>query len=424
MPKTPVEQVARLATAHAERGYDYSRVVYVNAVTNVEVICAKHGSFWQTPSNHVRGNGCPSCSKESKHANSFKRRCKDTGIDYWRALKRREAGMPEEKIFAEEYVRSQKTTSTAVMVRGVFYPNIRMACAALDPPADERTIARWIRRGMTAEEAFVRVPNPGYRNGIIYCITHVPSGRRYVGLTVQSLERRWTFHREQASAGCIKDGASLHAAIRDFGTDQFDAKKIDSGTTKKDLEAKERQWIERYQAMAPSGFNLNSGGVSGGSNAKPVKWGGKKFESVGAAAEQIAAAKGISLHAAKKRLAVGRVDVRTPARPGESVVKTKAYKAWSAIIHAAINPKSKDYLPGIAVHEPWRQFDDFHADVGDPIEENMCFARLDKSRDFTPVNCRWMTKSEASKINAAYMKATGRLTGRTARSRLVKTPNC
>jgi hypothetical protein len=42
----------------------------------------------------------------------------------------------------------------------------------------------------------------------------------------------------------------------------------------------------------------------------------------------------------------------------------------------------------------------------------MAFARLDKTRGYVPGNCTWMTKSEASKLNAAYMKAAGLLTGR------------
>ena len=44
--------------------YDYSKVEYVNSSTKVCIICPKHGEFWQTPSNHLKGQGCPIC-KES-----------------------------------------------------------------------------------------------------------------------------------------------------------------------------------------------------------------------------------------------------------------------------------------------------------------------------------------------------------------------
>ena len=45
---------------HNDR-YDYSKVEYVNAHTKVCIICSEHGEFWQTPNNHLNGNGCPLC---------------------------------------------------------------------------------------------------------------------------------------------------------------------------------------------------------------------------------------------------------------------------------------------------------------------------------------------------------------------------
>lgn len=42
--------------------YDYSKVNYVDNNTKVEIICPKHGSFWQDPGNHLQGNGCPKCA--------------------------------------------------------------------------------------------------------------------------------------------------------------------------------------------------------------------------------------------------------------------------------------------------------------------------------------------------------------------------
>lgn len=41
--------------------YDYSKVDYINAMTNVKIICPKHGEFDQSPANHLGGKGCPKC---------------------------------------------------------------------------------------------------------------------------------------------------------------------------------------------------------------------------------------------------------------------------------------------------------------------------------------------------------------------------
>ena len=45
--------------------YDYSLVEYVNMRTKVEIICPTHGPFWQLPRNHLQGTGCPQCVRKS-----------------------------------------------------------------------------------------------------------------------------------------------------------------------------------------------------------------------------------------------------------------------------------------------------------------------------------------------------------------------
>ena len=52
--------VEKAKIIHNDR-YDYSKVQYVNAHTKVCIICPEHGEFWQTPNNHLNGNGCPLC---------------------------------------------------------------------------------------------------------------------------------------------------------------------------------------------------------------------------------------------------------------------------------------------------------------------------------------------------------------------------
>ena len=49
--------------------YDYSNVEYVNAKTDVIVICKKHGEFSQSPDSHTRGSGCRICGYLSQATN-------------------------------------------------------------------------------------------------------------------------------------------------------------------------------------------------------------------------------------------------------------------------------------------------------------------------------------------------------------------
>lgn len=41
--------------------YKYSKVNYINSKTKVCIICPEHGEFWQTPNSHLQGQGCPKC---------------------------------------------------------------------------------------------------------------------------------------------------------------------------------------------------------------------------------------------------------------------------------------------------------------------------------------------------------------------------
>jgi hypothetical protein len=43
--------------------YDYSKTKYINNKIDVCIICPEHGEFWQTPTNHFKGCGCPNCIK-------------------------------------------------------------------------------------------------------------------------------------------------------------------------------------------------------------------------------------------------------------------------------------------------------------------------------------------------------------------------
>ncbi len=46
--------------AHGNR-YNYSKVIYKNYETKVELVCSIHDSFFQRPHSHLDGGGCPSC---------------------------------------------------------------------------------------------------------------------------------------------------------------------------------------------------------------------------------------------------------------------------------------------------------------------------------------------------------------------------
>jgi len=59
-----VDWISRFTSVHGAT-YDYSHVNYSGYKTPVEIHCAIHGQFYQTPDNHFRGKqGCPKCGNE------------------------------------------------------------------------------------------------------------------------------------------------------------------------------------------------------------------------------------------------------------------------------------------------------------------------------------------------------------------------
>lgn len=406
----------RRAAARHGNYYDYGKFLYRGAREKGEIICPEHGSFWQTPSNHLRGTKCPTCSSRIKYKKSFKAECEEAGIDYWRALKRREAGMPYEQIFSESYLRSERVINE-ITAFGISYPNLEAAVRALDPPATSTTIARWLKSGMSPEKAFTSIPSPGYANGTVYLIEHKPSGKKYVGITIVKLEERWQRHCEQAARGLINNPHSLHAAIRQYGHDQFHIQNIDNGTTKDGLEELERYWISKLNTLTPHGFNISAGGCSGGSCGLATTIGGITFPTRRLGAEYLAKTRRISIDAAKARIRTGRINVNSPPKLGEGLSKTPAYKSWSRLVHGLLNPNSKSYIKDINMHTPWWTFSKFLADVGQPSQAGMALSRIDKTQGFVPNNLRWMTKSDSSRLNAEQMKLSGKLTGRRRKSK-------
>lgn len=61
--------------------YDYSNVVYTGSHNKVDIVCAKHGIFNQSPQNHKR-SGCPTCGIEQRSTQKTQTRKKKGRVYY------------------------------------------------------------------------------------------------------------------------------------------------------------------------------------------------------------------------------------------------------------------------------------------------------------------------------------------------------
>ena len=74
MPRklTTEEVIQKFKKVHGDK-YDYSKIKYVNTMTNIEIICNIHGSFYQCPNTHIFGHGCPKCGNIKAGKSNSKR---------------------------------------------------------------------------------------------------------------------------------------------------------------------------------------------------------------------------------------------------------------------------------------------------------------------------------------------------------------
>lgn len=61
--------VGKARAVHGDK-YNYSKIEYVNSKAKVCIICPEHGEFWQAPSKHLSGRGCPHCAGVVKKTTS------------------------------------------------------------------------------------------------------------------------------------------------------------------------------------------------------------------------------------------------------------------------------------------------------------------------------------------------------------------
>jgi hypothetical protein len=61
---TTEEFIRRAELKHGLGTYIYKNSIYEGMRTKIEIVCKKHGSFWQWPNNHLKGLGCKKCSSD------------------------------------------------------------------------------------------------------------------------------------------------------------------------------------------------------------------------------------------------------------------------------------------------------------------------------------------------------------------------
>jgi len=103
--------------------------------------------------------------------------------------------------------------------------------------------------------------------GHIYVLLF-PSGKKYVGQTIQTIEKRLAKHFTDVKRGCT---LPIHNAMRGYGKEGMTIEKVFTlRCTQEYLDLVEVRAIKYYNTLAPNGYNLTEGG-HGGAKSEETK---------------------------------------------------------------------------------------------------------------------------------------------------------
>lgn len=88
---------------------------------------------------------------------------------------------------------------------------------------------------------------------IVYCLTNLLNGKRYVGQTTRSLDARLKEH-------CSSLATGVDPSIAAFGIRNFKAEILQTCHSREELDQAERHWIAKLNTLQPNGYNRAPGG--------------------------------------------------------------------------------------------------------------------------------------------------------------------
>ena len=103
--------------------------------------------------------------------------------------------------------------------------------------------------------------------GEIYCLTCSISGKKYIGQTTQTSEKRWKQHRNERN----RKATHINRALVLHGVETFTMTVLDTADDQTELDQKEMAWIRREGTLSPNGYNLNEGGLGGGKRSPETR---------------------------------------------------------------------------------------------------------------------------------------------------------
>ena len=223
--RKPVEQFIEEATKVHGGLYEYHKVEYINGRTKVCIVCPIHGDFWQKPTDHLKGHGCPYCSGNAKKWN--KETCEQEAHKY-------------------EYITDFSIRASAAY--------------------NKARINGWLQDYTWLKKRPPKTADYAKDKKYIYAYEFIDHKAVYVGLTNSIIRRDWQ-HRNH-------NDSSVFRYATEYGCEIPTPRILEDGIPVYESGKRQAFWVEHYKRLnwqllnrAKTGERESSLGIS-----YPLKW--------------------------------------------------------------------------------------------------------------------------------------------------------
>lgn len=195
--------------------------------------------------------------------------------------------------------------------------------------------------------------------GIVYCVTRLLDGARYIGITTRPLSERWSAHvsasRRKRSRFC--------QAIRSDGRNGFILSVVEEDVPTESLPARERHWIAKLDT-----FEAGLNGNRGGSTCPKRKSGFIRT------AERLAKESGACLNTARRWVREGSNRSAARVYRGHGATGTRIFNRWH------------DMAAKGGLSPEWRDFGRFSRDIAALATPGHRISRIETAQPWGPEN--------------------------------------
>jgi len=222
------------------------------------------------------------------------------------------------------------------------------------------------------------------RFGRIYKVTRLSTGQIYIGLTISSIEQRWSFH---ISAARRNSGTKFAQAIRNDGPVGFHLEILeDNIDSPLKLKEREKYWVKKLDSRGLNGLNTAPAGGIGSSKGVSVIFEGESFESIREAGHVLGKRNSIPYFTVERCIRKGlQLPKKTRKHSKHSEAGTNLFRRWLALKNRHHND---------IVIEWQNNYDIFKKDVGRKPSGRLRLIRINSEKPWGPENCYWGNDTE------------------------------